>query len=210
MRITQKIIYNLFFILMLLAINELKANQSVDGKQFSKFEVIQEIPDIEIGSPDAPVKLVEYSALNCAHCARFHLIAWPKLKQKYIDTGKVKFIYRYFPIDVTSIYAMAVVATLPQDKWFEAITKAYKCQRDWMGKDFSVLAQICEIPAKDYQKNLHDDKLRDSIIAKRFNAEQRITIEATPTFHIITATDSEVINYPISDADLEKKIEAKF
>jgi protein-disulfide isomerase len=207
MRFALKFVFNVFLInLASLSLTYAQDSQNPATNQITKFEVTQEIPDIELGNPHAEVKVIEYSALNCTHCARFHKEFFPQLKSKYIDTGQIKFIYRYFPIDLASVHAMAVIIALPQEKWFSAITKAYENQGKWMGQDLNKLAKLCGVPFETYQNNLHDQKRLDSIIAKRFNAEQRITIDATPTFHIFSPKGDILINTPITDAELEKKI----
>jgi len=53
-----------------------------------------EIPDMVLGSADAPVEMIEYASFTCPHCARFHADVWPQLKADYIESGKVRFIYR--------------------------------------------------------------------------------------------------------------------
>jgi len=206
MKRTLKLVFHFFLCSLIFGATTASTIQQPEKHEISRLDMVKELPDIEIGSPGAKVKVIEYSALNCTHCARFHQVAFPKIKEKYIDTGKVKFIYRYFPIDTTSIYAMMVVASLPQEKWFNAITTAYAKQNDWLGKDFKVLAQICGVSNDICQKNMQDNKLRDAIIAKRYNAEQRIRIDSTPTFDIYGPSGHELVNYPISDEELEKKI----
>jgi protein-disulfide isomerase len=208
-----KMSYLLRFVFNLLVINLIafslsyaQDSQNLSTNQISKFDNVKEIADIEVGSPTAPLKIIEYSALNCAHCARFHNTFFPQLHSKYIATGKARFIYRYFSIDLGSVHAMAVVAALPQNKWFDAITTAYKKQNEWMGKDLTVLAKVCGVSPEDSKKNTQNQHLLDSIIAKRFNAEQRLTINATPTFHLISPKGDIFINTPITDAELEKKI----
>src|SRR5262249_59212665 len=57
------------------------------------------LPDLALGSNDAPVTIVEYASMTCSHCAAFYGSTFPELKKKYIDTGKVKFILREFPLD---------------------------------------------------------------------------------------------------------------
>src|SRR5580698_5642937 len=57
------------------------------------------LPDLALGSASAPVTIVEYASMTCSHCAAFHEETWPKLKAKYVDSGKVRFILREFPLD---------------------------------------------------------------------------------------------------------------
>lgn len=202
-----KFVLNIFFVnLIFLGIIHAQDSQNPDIKQITKFQTVKEMPDIEIGSPKAKLKLIVYSALNCSHCASFHNKVFPQLKAKYISTGQMQFIFRYFPIDLTSVHSMAVIAALPQEKWFDAITKAYARQKEWMGKEYTNLARICGLSDDKYKKTIQDSKVLDSIMAKRFNAEQRITINATPTFQLISSKGEIVIDKPISDKELDKKI----
>ncbi|MEO1719068.1 MAG: thioredoxin domain-containing protein, partial [Pseudomonadota bacterium] len=57
------------------------------------------LPDIVYGNADAKITVVEYASMTCGHCANFHTNVYPKLKEKYVDTGKVKFVFREFPLD---------------------------------------------------------------------------------------------------------------
>jgi protein-disulfide isomerase len=205
-----KLVFNIFLVNFIsLGIIHAKDSQNPTRNQMTNFEVVKEIPDIELGSPTATVKVIEYSSLNCTHCARFHNTFFHRLKAKYISTGQVRFVYRYFPIDLTSVHLMAVITTLPQDKWFDAITKAYAQQKEWIGKEYTYMAKICGVSDEACKQSIQDENVLNAIIAKRYNAEQRHAeqpIDATPTFHLISASGDIFINTPISDAELEKKI----
>src|SRR6185503_2006793 len=90
------------------------------------------LPDLVLGKADAPVTIIEYASMTCPHCANFHKTTYPALKTKYIDTGKVRFIFREFPLDELAVAAamlarcadqnersMALIDVLfaSQDKW---------------------------------------------------------------------------------------------
>ncbi|MBL0942024.1 MAG: thioredoxin domain-containing protein, partial [Alphaproteobacteria bacterium] len=91
--------------------------------------------DVCFGKEDAPLTIVEYSALNCPHCAHFHTTVFPKLKKKYIDTGQVKLIFRHFPIDHKAFTAALVIASIPQDRRINFLTEIVQTQDNYFGKD---------------------------------------------------------------------------
>src|SRR5262245_3685832 len=77
--------------------------------------------DMELGNPNAPVTIVEYASMTCPHCAHFHEAVYPELKKKYIDTGKVRFIFREFPLDPLAAGASAIARCAGKDKFFPLI-----------------------------------------------------------------------------------------
>ena len=72
------------------------------------------LPDLVLGKADAPVTIVEYASMTCPHCATFHKTTYPALKSKYIDTGKVRFIFREFPLDELAVAASMLARCRPR------------------------------------------------------------------------------------------------
>src|SRR5262249_57342023 len=89
-------------------------------------------PDDRIlGKPDAPITIVEYASLTCPHCAAFERDTLPKLKTQYIDTGKVKLIYRDFPLDSRATLAAMIARCAPRDRYFGFVDAFFRSQDQW-------------------------------------------------------------------------------
>jgi protein-disulfide isomerase len=85
-----------------------------------------------IGSPTAPVVMVEYASATCPHCAEFHNTIWPLIRKKYVDTGNVRFVFREFPLDNLGFGAFILARCAPEDKYFPIIELLFKEQDQWM------------------------------------------------------------------------------
>ena len=86
-----------------------------------------------LGSANAPVTIVEYASMTCPHCAHFHETTYPELKKSYIDTGKVRFIFREFPLDPLAAGRRSCWrAARGKDKYFPMIETLFAQQKDWV------------------------------------------------------------------------------
>jgi len=88
--------------------------------------------DQVMGSPDAPVTVIEYASMTCPHCAAFTTAVFPQLKEEYIDTGKVKFIFREFPLDGVASIASALARCQTGDNYFAFIELIFHNQQEWL------------------------------------------------------------------------------
>ena len=89
------------------------------------------LPDIAIGSPKAPVTITEYASMSCSHCAAFGENVFPMLRSKYIDTGKVRFVFREFPLDIKAAAASILarcIARNDSEKYLGAVETLFKQQ----------------------------------------------------------------------------------
>lgn len=173
--------------------------------------VYPELNDIVLGSDNAPLKLVEYSSINCTHCAHFRHVALKKLKEKYINTGKIQLIYRHFPLDYPAVEYMSLVAKHPHEKWPALLEVAYERQGEWIGKPVEKLGEILGMNTQECKQAMGCEETKGLIMAKRFNAEKVVDIQATPTFHIFYTEKgvekSLLINEGITPKDLLKKLD---
>lgn len=106
------------------------------------------LPEMSFGRPDAPVTIVEYASLTCPHCRNFHLTTYPRFKKEYVDTGKVRYILREFPIGKTSGAATVALRCAPPDKYLTLFGKFLEQQPTWVSQEvrldpiFKVAAQV--------------------------------------------------------------------
>ena len=91
------------------------------------------VPDMILGKLDAPVEVIEYASFTCPHCANFHDAVFDKLKKNYIDTGKVKFIYREVYFDKFGLWAAMVARCAGPEKYFPVSDMIYDTQKEWIG-----------------------------------------------------------------------------
>ena len=149
-----------------------------------------ELPDLALGPADAKVVVVEYASMTCGHCAAFHNKVFPELKKKYIDTGKVRFIMREFPLDNLAAAASMLARCAGGDKTFALIETFFATQPEWAFKEGSPVPRLFEIAKQagftqeSFDKCLTDQKLLDAITATRTRASEKFGVSATPTFFV--------------------------
>ena len=149
------------------------------------------LPEIAIGAKDAPITVVEYSSLTCPHCASFHSDSLPKLKEKYIDTGKVRYIIREFPLDNLAAAAFMLARCAGPEKNLPMIELLYAKQKDWaFVKDSPLppLRKLLKINAgideDAFNKCLSDQKTLDKVLEIRKRGDKVFGVSSTPTFFV--------------------------
>jgi protein-disulfide isomerase len=169
------------------------------------------LPDMALGPKDAAVTIVEYASMTCPHCAAFTEQVFPKIKEAYIDTNKIRFVFREFPLDIKaaagSMLARCIAKDDPQ-KYFAAIHTLFKQQETWvMGKTSEQLALIGKqagLSEADVDKCLKDQALLDKIAADQKFANEKLKVNSTPTFFI----NGEMIKGETSFEEFDKRIKA--
>ena len=141
------------------------------------------------GNPTAPVHVQEWFSLTCTHCARFDLTVFPEVKAKLIDTGRVYYVFKDFPLDRVALMAAMVSRALPPDRYFPFVDSLFASQDRWAfapGVDSkSVLRQMAELagmPAATFDATVSDSAYQQAIIAEQDQGQKRYHIDSTPTF----------------------------
>ena len=159
------------------SVPEAPANDDADGV----------LAERVLGAADAPVTIIEYSSLTCPHCARFHTDTLPRLKREYIDTGKVKIIYRDFPFDGIGLRASMLARCVPEERYFDFLEVLYKNQQRWSrARDplavLTTFGTLVGMNADDVQACLDNEELQNSILTRQLEGQERYNIRSTPTF----------------------------
>ena len=146
------------------------------------------LPDLVLGKADAPVTIIEYASMTCPHCATFHKTTYPALKTKYIDTGKVRFIFREFPLDELAVAASMLARCAGNDKAMALIDVLFASQDKWATRNpVPVLQQIAKqagLTQKSFEECLSNQKLHDDILAMRERGSKDYKVESTPTLFV--------------------------
>jgi protein-disulfide isomerase len=167
------------------------------------------LPDMALGPANAPVTITEYASMTCPHCAAFNAEVFPKIKTEYIDTGKVRYVFREFPLDIKAAAGSMLARCIAKDdssKYFAVIDMLFKQQSDWVMKNTTeVLGRIGKqagLSQQAVEDCLKDQALLDKIAADQKYAADVLKVNSTPTFFI----NGEIIKGEASIADFEKLI----
>ena len=145
--------------------------------------------DRVLGRAEAPITIIEYASLTCPHCAHFEVDVLPKLKQKWIDTGKAKLVLRDFPLDEPALRAAMVARCAPPDKFYPLVDTFFSQQEQWVtARDYRAalekLAKLGGIGDKQFKTCTEDKKLEDQVAQSRLTAAQQLGVNSTPSFFI--------------------------
>lgn len=148
-----------------------------------------ELPDIVVGKPDAKVTIVEYASMTCPHCANFHARVLPQLKTKYIDSGKVRLIFREFPLDKLALSASMLARCVGGEGTEPLIDDLFKRQNDWAVRGDAVpklfeVAKQAGFTKESFDKCITDQALYDKILVVRRRAAEKFGVNSTPTFFV--------------------------
>ena len=153
-------------------------------------DVLAEGPlkDMYLGSPDAPVKLVEYMSLTCPHCAAFHRDTFKDIVTNYVDTGKVQFIVREFPFDPRGLAAAALARCAEEDKFFPMIDVLMQQQHVWAraenGRQALLdVAKLAGFTQETFESCLTNRELAEDVVAMK-DRGFGFGVTSTPTFLI--------------------------
>jgi len=148
------------------------------------------LPDMAIGSENAPITITEYSSMSCPHCAAFGQNVFPMLRSKYIDTGKVRFVFREFPLDIKAAAASILARCIGKgdsEKYLAAVEMLFKLQDQLMAQTKATLLYVGRQHGMSEEdvKTCEEDKAQfDKLNADQQYAVREVKIAATPTFFV--------------------------
>lgn len=160
-----------------------------------------------IGNPDAPLHMAEYFSLSCSHCANFHKGTFRQIKTDWIDTGRLKFEFRDFPLRGPAIYAHALARAVPVDAYEGMIDVLLNQQQQWAGSDDPVselakIARIAGIGRDRFIEIIQNRPLLEGIVAIAQDGYNTWDIQSTPSFVV---NDKDVVR---GDVGYEKFLSA--
>jgi protein-disulfide isomerase len=144
--------------------------------------------DVTLGSDKAPVTTIEYASMTCPHCAHFATTTFPELQKRYIDTGKVKFIFREFPLDALAAAGFMLARCAGNDKFMPIVETLFAKQPEWMvQKPVPPLMEIAKqfgFTQQSFDACLANQQVLDGIQEVRDRAAKSLGVNSTPTFFV--------------------------
>ena len=145
--------------------------------------------DFVIGSSNAPITIIEYASLSCNHCAKFHSDTLNDLKLEYVDSGKVRFVFRDFPFNYPALLGSMVLRCIPKDVRYEYMNALYQLQPKWVVRDNSQttlelfkIMQSGGMNKEDFDKCIKNTDLENKILQGVMDAQNEFNIKSTPSF----------------------------
>lgn len=162
-----------------------------------------------LGEPDAPVTIIEYSSLTCPHCAAFHAETLPALKERFIDTGQAKLVYRDFPLDQNALNAAVIAHCAGPERYFAFLEAMFSSQARWARsadpkESLIQLATLGGLSREKAEACLADDAMLDAVLQSRLDGQEQYEISSTPSFII----DGELVSGNRSVDEFATVIEA--
>ena len=169
------------------------------------------LPDMVLGPVDAKVTITEYASMTCPHCAAFNAEVFPKIKSEFIDTGKIRYIFREFPLDIKAAAGSMLsrcIAKGDAPKYFTVTDLLFRQQNDWVMKNttetLTRIGKQAGLSQQEVEACLKDQSLLDKIAADQKYASDVLKVDSTPTFFI----NGEKIKGETSFDEFSKKINA--
>ena len=144
--------------------------------------------DVVLGSEKAPVTIIEYASMTCPHCAHFSTTTFPELQKRYIDTGKVRFIFREFPLDALAAAGFMLARCAGKDKFMPVVETLFAKQPEWMVQKpiepLRTIARQFGFTEESFDQCLANQNVLDNIQTVRDRAATKLGVNSTPTFFI--------------------------
>lgn len=162
------------------------ADKALNGPSLAELMADGPLGERALGSANAPITVIEYASLTCPHCAHFQKEVFPRVKKELIDTGKIRFIVREFPIGHTSGAAAIINRCAPQDKYFSLFNAFLLRQPEWVSQEvrpdaiYSV-AKSSGMSRETFDKCLTNQTIIDGLTEVKQRG-RKFGVVGTPTF----------------------------
>ena len=144
--------------------------------------------DVVLGSDKAPVTIIEYASMTCPHCAHFATDTFPELQKRYIDTGKVRYIFREFPLDALAAAGFMLARCAGKDKFMPVVETLFAKQPEWMVQKpiepLKAIAKQFGFTEQSFDACLANQHVLDGIQEVRDRAAEKLGVNSTPTFFV--------------------------
>jgi len=145
--------------------------------------------DVVLGKADAPVTVIEYFSYTCPHCANFHQNTWPRVKSDYIDTGKVRFIFRDVYFDRYGLWASMTARCGGDEGFFPMTDQFLKQQKVWLKSEdiagaIQKIGRLNGLSADQLRSCLSDQDYAKALVTAYQNNAEADGVNSTPTFLI--------------------------
>ena len=155
-----------------------------------------------LGKPDAKLTVQEWFSLTCTHCARFAMDVFPEVKAKLINTGRIRYVFKDFPLDQLALAGAMVARSLPADRYEPFVLALLSSQDRWafaQNADPQVqlqqMAALAGMPKPAFQAAIGDEQLRHEILAEQDRGQSALKIDSTPTFVFGATVHAGEIDY---------------
>ena len=169
------------------------------------------LPDMALGPANATVTITEYASMTCPHCTAFTETVFPKIKSEFIDSGKIRFVFREFPLDIKAAAGSMLARCIAKDdsgKYFAVVDLLFKQQNDWVTKNttetLTRIGKQAGLSQQAVENCLKDQALLDKIAADQKFASEVLRVNSTPTFFI----NGEMVKGETSFEEFDKKIKS--
>ncbi|MFN0262639.1 DsbA family protein [Tepidamorphus sp. 3E244] len=158
------------------------------GTASDQLAVAGPLGDRALGEESAPVTIYEYASFTCGHCRDFHDNTYPTIKEEYIDTGKVRFVFREFPLDPVATLASMIARCTDENRYYPFVDALFELQRSWIADDpvagLQRVAKQAGFSQERFDACRENQSLLDGVNWVKERASTEFGVDSTPTFFI--------------------------
>jgi protein-disulfide isomerase len=183
----------------------LPASAQQDVTDLAALHAAPENGEMAMGPETAKVTVVEYASATCPHCADFHKNTFPALKSEYIDTGKIRFIFREFPLNDAALAGFMLARCAPKEKYFPILDVVFSTLNEWTKDPLNGLKGISQqagLTAEQFDACMKNETVAKQILATR-GVGEKFGVAGTPTFFV----NGKVLNGETSIEEFRKVID---